>query len=238
MRYAIVIGATSGIGRGLALRLALDGYRVGITGRREELLEVLKSEMPDSFCVSSFDVTDTKLVCKKLEQLVGELGGLDLLVLCAGTGDLNEGLDFEIEESTINTNIVGFTCVADWAFNYFRSHKVGHLVGITSIGGLRGSRHAASYNASKAYQINYLEGLRQLRTRLKLPIHITDIRPGLVDTAMAKGDGLFWVMPVEKAVAQIVDAIGRRKRVVYVTRRWRAIAILFKLLPAFLQERM
>jgi short-subunit dehydrogenase len=62
------------------------------------------------------------------------------------------------------------------------------------VAGIRGSRQAPSYNATKSYQINYLEGLRQ---KSRKSIFVTDIRPGLVDTDMAKGEGLFWVMPVE-----------------------------------------
>jgi short-subunit dehydrogenase len=69
-------------------------------------------------------------------------------------------------------------------------------------------------------------------------IDITDIRPGLADTDMAKGDGLFWISSVEKASKQIYKAISRRKKVAYVTRRWLLIAILLKLLPGAIYERM
>jgi short-subunit dehydrogenase len=109
---------------------------------------------------------------------------------------------------------------------------------ISSIGGIRGSSQAPSYNASKAYQINYTEGLRQKAAKLKMPIFITDIRPGLVDTKMAKGEGLFWVMPLEKAVNQIYKAIIRKKKVVYVTKRWHLIAMILKLIPRPIYDRM
>lgn len=231
MKKAIVIGATSGIGKRLAMLLADNGYKVGITGRRTELLENLRSENNDSYIVKAFNVTDAKVAVEKLEELTVELGGLNLLVYSSGTGDINNNLDFEIEKSTIDTNVVGFTSIADWAFNYFEKQKSGHLVAISSIGGLRGSRQAPAYNATKAYQINYLEGLRQKAARLKEQIIITDIRPGFVDTAMAKGEGLFWVMPVEKVVRQIYKAIIRKKRVVYVTKRWRIIALILKFIP-------
>lgn len=67
---------------------------------------------------------------------------------------------------------------------------------------------------------------------------MTDIRPGLVDTAMAKGEGLFWVMPVERVVAQIMRAIRRRRRVAVVTRRWRVVARLMRWLPEWLYLKM
>lgn len=199
MKRAVVIGATSGIGNGLAKLLVVNDYKVGITGRRSELLEKLKQEHPNSFIVEPLDITDTNTAIEKLKKLAIELGGLDLVIISSGTGDLNEDLDFTIEKRTIDTNVVGFTCVADWAFNYFKNQKFGHLVAISSISGLRGGRQAPAYNATKAYQINYLEALRQKAKNLNQPIFITDIRPGFVDTDMAKGEGKFWVATVEKA---------------------------------------
>lgn len=238
MKKAIIIGATSGMGKGLAKLLVDNGFKVGITGRRTELLENLKAENPVSYFIRSFDVQDTKAAIEELEALTSELGGLELLILCSGTGDINDKLDFEIEKRTIATNVVGFTCIADWAFNYFEKQNFGHLVAISSIGGLRGSRLAPSYNATKAYQMNYLEGLRQKATKLKEQIIITDIRPGFVNTEMAKGEGLFWVMPVEKAVGQIYKAIIGKDKVVYVTKRWRLIAAILKRIPRVIYDKM
>src|SRR3546814_6308751 len=87
----------------------------------------------------------------------------------------------------------------------------GHLVAISSIAGLRGGGDAPAYNASKAFVSNYMEGLRQNMARRGLPIATTDVRPGFVDTAMAKGDGLFWVASPEKAANQNYGAIRARK---------------------------
>jgi short-subunit dehydrogenase len=238
MKKAIIIGATSGIGRELGKLLINTDYKVGLTGRRSELLNELKNAYPNSCFIKSIDVIETSTTIEKLEELTKELGGLDLLIISSGTGDINENLDFEIENRTICTNVIGFTCVADWAFNYFEKQKFGHLVGISSIGGLRGSSHAPAYNATKAYQINYLEGLRQKAKKLKIPIDVTDIRPGLVDTAMAKGKGLFWVMTVEKTAGQICKAIRSKRKITYVTKRWSLIAIILKRIPRVIYDRM
>ncbi len=238
MKNAIIVGATSGIGKELARILVDAGFRVGITGRRLELLEELRSENPAAYVISSFDICRPDEAVEKLEALTAELGRLDLLIISSGTGELNPNLDFTIEKSTIDTNVIGFTCVADWAFNFFGNQGHGHLVAVSSLGGLRGSGEAPAYNASKAWQINYLEGLRQKVRRAKSPVHITDIRPGLVATAMAKGDGLFWVMPVEKTARQIYQAILKKKKVAIVTRRWRIISAILKLLPRSIYERI
>ena len=69
-------------------------------------------------------------------------------------------------------------------------------------------------------------------------IYTTDIRPGFVDTAMAKGEGLFWVTPVDKAVKQIKKAISKKKKVAFISQRWRYVTILFRLLPSAIYCRM
>ncbi len=236
MKKAIIIGASSGIGRALAIELAKSGYLVGITGRRKLELEALKSLRPESFHISAFDATSTDCVAH-LESLATKLGGLDLVVISSGTGELNPVLDFKLEQPTISLNVKGFTEITNWAFNHFKAQGTGHITAITSIAGLRGGRHAPAYNASKAYQINYLEGLRQKTVSEKLNIGITDIRPGFVDTAMAKGEGQFWVASPEKVAHQIMNFIRRKKDVGYVTKRWIIFAWLLKTLPRGLYKR-
>jgi short-subunit dehydrogenase len=238
MKKAIVIGASSGIGRQFAVLLAADNYRVGITGRRDQLLLNLQATNPAQFVVSVFDVTNLAAIPQQLKKLIDELGGLDLLILSSGTGKINPTLDTTIEQDTNAVNVAGFTAITNWAFNFFQKQAFGHFAAITSIAGIRGSRQVPAYFASKAYQINYLEGLRQKAFNLKLPIYVTDIRPGFVDTAMASGENLFWVATVEKAAEQIYKAIENKRDVVYVTKRWRMVAFFSRLVPGFLYKRL
>lgn len=238
MKKVIVVGATSGIGRELAKLLVGEGCQVGITGRRQALLLTLQQQFPSNITTRAFDVTDTDQSITALQDLVHELGGLDLLILSSGTGDLNEHLDFETEKRTIDTNVLGFTAIVDWAFSYFQQQGFGHLTAISSIAGLRGLRQSPSYGASKAFQINYLEALRQKAGHQRLPITLTDIRPGFVDTDMAKGEGLFWVSSVEKASKQILKAILRKKKTAYVTKRWALIAWIIPRIPNFLYHQI
>jgi short-subunit dehydrogenase len=231
MKKAIVIGATSGIGKSLSGILIQNGYTIGITGRRVEMLESLKVKNSDNIYYCQMDVQDVSSIETICNNLVHQLGGLDLLIISAGIGDENKSLDFTIENNVIKTNIQGFTCVADWAINHFKKQGQGHLVNISSIAGLTGNGEAPSYNATKAFQINYLEGLRLNAGKSGTNINVTDVRPGFVDTAMAKGDGLFWVAPVDKAAQQIFTSIKRKKKVVYITKRWRIIGFLLKIMP-------
>ncbi len=230
MKKAIIIGASSGIGRALAKTLIEKNYKVGITGRRSDKLKTLSDSNPEMFQVCSFDVTSSESIMK-LDELVAKLGGLDLLVFSSGMGELNDSLDNEIELDTIELNINSFTKVAGWAYHLFKKQGHGHFVGITSVAGIRGNGHAPAYNASKSFQINYLEGLQHRVAKENPSIHFTDIRPGFVDTAMAKGEGLFWVASTDKAAKQIFNFIKGKQKVGYVTKRWRLIAILLRVVP-------
>ena len=151
MKRAIVIGATSGIGRGLAEELAARGYRVGLVGRREALLREIAAADPAAYSCAVADVTQPDAALAALDGLVAVLDGLELCIVAAGTGDLNPDLDFTVEASAIRTNILGWTAVVDWACRLFERQRGGHLVVISSVGGLRGSGAAPAYNASNRH---------------------------------------------------------------------------------------
>jgi short-subunit dehydrogenase len=166
-----------------------------------------------------------------LTELLEEIGHVDLIVICAGVGFINRTLDWSPERDTIAVNVTGFAAMANVAFRHFLEQRAGHLVNISSIAAIRGNGSAPAYNASKAFESNYMDGLRHKVAKLRMPIAITDVQPGFVDTPMAKGEGRFWMASAEEAAAQIYRAILRRKKHVYVTKRWRLIAWLLKLLP-------
>ena len=211
----LIIGATSGIGKALFEKYIIEGNRLGIVGRRTYLLDELLQEHPDTTFSATADITRQEEIEQAIHTLCAKLEHIDLAIVCSGTGDLNPSLDYALECLAIDTNVRGY----------------GHLVAVTSVGGLRGEPMAPAYSATKAYQINYMEALRKKAYKSGGSITVTDIRPGLVDTVMAKGDGLFWVMPVEKVAHQIISAIRKKKSKVYVTKRWHFLAIINKNLP-------
>ena len=237
-KKAIVVGASSGIGRALAVELARNGYAVGLMSRRTALLEQLQAELGPTARVQTGDVSQPDTAMPALEKLIQEMGGVDLVVLNAGTGHVNPDLKWEMEQETIAVNSLGFAALATVAFNYFTKQGRGHLVGISSVAALLANSRAPAYSASKAFASNYLAGLRCRALRAGLPIVVTDIKPGFVDTAMGQSPGRFWVASPEKAAAQIMDAIRRRAAHAYITRRWRLIAWLFKTLPEFILRRV
>jgi len=232
----IIIGATSGIGKELAQQYLALGHTVAVTGRREELLVELKKQYPALY-TSCFDVQAGNAV-EQLQLLIAEMGGVDLLIYSAGYGDPSTELVAEVEIDSTTTNVMGFVKIATYTFNYFLQQGHGQLAVISSVAALRGNSYAPAYSASKAYVSNYAEGLNIKAHKLHANIVVTDIRPGFVKTKMAKGNGQFWVAPVDKAARQIISAITAKKRVAYITKRWALIAFLFKRLPYWVYKRI
>jgi short-subunit dehydrogenase len=237
MKKVIIIGATSGIGRGLAKLYAADNYLVGATGRREELLLSLQTEFPQKIITACFDVTSDDSITQ-LQSLIHKLGGLDLLLYNSGYGEPSETLDWAIDKQTIDINVNGFTAIVNFAFNYFVQQGHGQIAATSSIAAIRGNSWAPAYSASKAFISTYCEGLNMKAYKMKVDIIITDIQPGFIKTKMAKGNGQFWVAPVDKAVAQIFSAIQRKKRKAYITKRWWLIAKLMRLIPYWLYKKI
>ncbi len=238
MRTAIVFGATSGIGRSLTEKLIKDGYKVAITGRRLEKLQELQKAYPEHIIYKQNDIQDINDVEKVFHEIVSELGHVDLVIQSSGVGFVNPKLEWDKESQTIHTNVEGVTKLYTLAYLLFKKQGFGHLVGITSIASLRGSRAAPVYFASKAYQKSYLEGLYIKTKSIKTnKVFVTDIRPGFVDTAMALGDDIFWMVPLEKATRQIYRAIQKKKRVAYISKRWALIAFVLKVVPAWLLKK-
>jgi short-subunit dehydrogenase len=242
MKKAIIIGATSGIGKELAMILCQNDYHVGVTGRRTELLQALEKDFPGNIFTETFDVTGNENLVH-FSSLVEKLGGLDLLVYNSGFGEPSEKLEPEIDRITIRTNVNGFTEITNYAFNYFVKQGSGHLVGISSIASNRGSSWAPAYSASKAFMSNYLEGLQMKARKIRLSenpanIVVTDIQPGFVGSKMAKGNKQFWVVPLDKAARQIYHAIKTKKRKAYISKRWRLIAILLRIIPYTILKRI
>jgi short-subunit dehydrogenase len=235
----IVVGASSGIGRALALGLARAGWTLGVTGRRVALLETLRDEIGGTAFVQEMDVADVPAAMARLEELIAAMGGVDLVVLNAGTGAVNPDLTWELEEPAIRVNAHGFAAMANVTMRHFLARGRGHLVGISSLNALRGSRYAPAYSASKAFASNYLEALAFYAAHRGLPIAVTDIQPGFVDTAMTRDQTRkFWVATPEEAAEQIHAAIRRRKRRAVVTRRWVPVAWLMRALPHWAYRRI
>jgi short-subunit dehydrogenase len=239
----IIIGASSGIGKALAKLYVENGWQVGITGRRADLLNEIASQYPSQVFTECFDVRGDDNI-SHIQSLIDKLGGLDLIIYNSGFGDPSLALEWELDKKTYETNVKGFIEIAHYAYNFFVQQGHGHIAATSSLASIRGNSWAPAYSASKAFMSVYMEGLHMKakkwarKNNSRQTVFITDIQPGFVNTKQAKGNGQFWVAPVEKVARQIFQAIEKKVWRVYITRRWWLIAQLMKWAPGWLYHRL
>ena len=232
-KRAIVIGASSGIGREVAQLLMKDGWTVGVAARREERLREIGAAACQQIDVTQDDATE------RLRQLIAALGGMDLFFYASGIGKQNRELHEDIELATVQTNALGFTRMIGEAYRYFAEQGSGHIAAISSIAGTKGLGPAPSYSATKAMQNVYLQALEQQAHARGLNIRFTDIRPGFVDTALLSGDFRYPLMLKPEAVARsIVRAIKRHRHVRVIDWKYRLITALWRRIPKCVWRRI
>lgn len=239
----LITGASSGLGEGMAREFARRGYRVALTGRRIDRLEVLQKELQaiaPQVIVKVLDVTQYDSVQPTLEAIADELGGLDIVVANSGVGQFFPvGSDhFTDICTTIDTNITGAVATIDAAVRIFQRQEAGHIVGISSVSAIRGLPGQGIYSASKAAVSRYLESLRL--EVFGSNIIVTELAPGFIDTDMNRGlASRPFVIPLEKGARILADKIESRINFSYVPAwPWALIARLIRFLPnKFLVER-
>ncbi len=228
---AIVMGASSGMGREVARLLLAEGWQVGVAARRADELERIRAEYPEQTSVAVIDVTDDA-AGGQLLNLADRMGGMDLYFHSAGIGKQNPDVDADIELRTVATNGVGFTLMIDAAFSYMASHGGGHIAAITSVAGTKGLGMAPSYSATKAFQNTYLQALEQLANMRRLDIRFTDIRPGFVATDLLDDQHHYpMLMPVQATARRIVKAVMAGRHVAVVDWRYRVLVALWRRVP-------
>ena len=232
-----ITGASSGIGRQLALEFARRGYRLGLTARRGELLAQLRDELSRQSAAqvetATLDVTDYPAVARCVRDMAASLSGLDIVVANAGIGNgekVGRG-EFAKTQKTLETNVLGAIATLDTAVELFRAQGRGQVVGISSVAGFRGMPGAASYCASKSALTTYLEALRaELHGQ---PIQVTALYPGYIDTPINRDMGSRpFVIDVEKGGRLLAGLIEKRVGRASVPRLpWALVRRLLPLLP-------
>ncbi|MBS1703422.1 MAG: SDR family NAD(P)-dependent oxidoreductase [Armatimonadetes bacterium] len=188
MKYktAIVIGASSGIGREIVRILAQQGVKVAAVARRRALLDELANEFPNQVLAFEHDVLNTGEVPELFLDMTKQLNGLDLFVYCSGVMPEISPTEFNFEKdkSMADVNMVGAIAWCNQAAERFMNTKHGYLVGIGSVAGDRGRQLQPVYNASKAFLHTYLEALRNRLSRYG--VVVSTIKPGPVETDLAR----------------------------------------------------
>ncbi len=245
-RRAIVVGASSGMGAALVSQLASEGYQVAALARRESALKELEQSCAEScrtsggrVLVRKHDVLDTDSVPALFEELVREMGGLDLLIYAAGIMPSVAADEFSTEKdlSMLAVNVAGCIAWCNPTANYFKSRRSGTLIGISSIAGDRGRRGAPVYGTTKAAMNTYFEALRNRLA--EWGVHVCTIKPGFIDTPMTKDvEGMFWLIGPKVAARTILGAARNRVNTRYVPLRWQAVGTVIKLIPSFIFKKL
>ncbi|MGI9625467.1 MAG: SDR family NAD(P)-dependent oxidoreductase [Longimicrobiales bacterium] len=214
---AFVTGASSGIGRGLAVRLAQEGYAVGLAARRLDRLQEVAGDIRDyggQAVAYQCDVSRESEVRGAVVRCRSDMGPIELLVANAGIGMRTDAGDLDSAEvdHLMSVNFMGAVYAVEAVLPDMLARKSGQLVTVASIAGFGGLPKTAAYSASKAAMINFFESLR-----LDLEgegIAVTVVNPGYVQTEMTVADGRTrpFIMEVDEAVDRMIRAIVQRRR--------------------------
>ena len=243
-KSVFITGASSGLGRQMAIEFARRGYQLALSARRLDVLQALRLSLQQAGAgqvhIAELDVRDAAAVLRVFGEACTALGRIDIVVANAGIG--NHGrigqLPFERVRDTIDTNLIGLMATVDAAMPYFRAQGRGHLVGISSVAAFRGLPGGGVYGASKAAVTNYLEALRaEVRGSAIL---VTTLSPGFIDTPINQAaKSRPFVIPVERGGRLLVDLIERRVQTATVPAwPWALVARLLPVLPAALLARI
>lgn len=234
----IISGATSGIGCEIAKIYISQGWKVGIIGRRENLLKELQDLNSSNVFVQAMDINSDNATLQ-FQNLITQLGGMDIYFHVSGIGYQNTQLDYAKELNTVETNCQGFTRMVTFAFNYFAEHGGGHIAAITSIAGTKGLGVSPAYSATKRYQNQYLQCLAQLSSMRKAKIIFTDIRPGFVATDLLNDSHNYPMLMNKTDVAKAAyKAVEKKKRIKIIDWRYYFLVAAWKCIPNCIWERI
>lgn len=210
---AWVTGASSGIGRAVAERLAREGFTVFVTARSAEALDDLAEaagRTGGAVVAKPGDVTDAAAMRRIAEDIVAENGKLALAVFNAGVFQPVHGecLDRAVFEKTFTVNLMGVVNGLAPAIDIMKGEKRGHIVIVSSVTGYGGLPTSAAYGASKAALINMAESLKFDLDKLGIRIQV--VNPGFVDTPATRKNPFKMpaLMPVEAAAERLVRGLG------------------------------
>ena len=222
-KVVLITGASSGIGRGLAVDLAARGAKLGLVARRKAILDeiVLEigtgkngNEQSANVLAIAADVQDAESMRAAAERLQSEFGRVDVLIANAGIGATNDAAELDADQlaNVINVNVIGAANSVAAVVPQMVKRGSGHLVVISSLAAYRGLPKSAAYCASKAAVSAMFESLRlDLRSH---GIAVTIIHPGFIKTPLTAGRQakLPWLQDLDPAVKKIVTAIEKRKK--------------------------
>ena len=240
-KTVMITGASSGIGKGLALAIADRGARVGLVARRQNLLDeivnALRLRGKKAFAVAA-DVRDADAMEAAADRLREQLGPIDILVANAGIGTSSHisQLDPIHVANVMSINVLGAANSVAAVVPQMVARGKGQLVAISSLAAYRGLAKSAAYCASKAAMSAYFESVRiDLR---RTGVDVTIIHPGFIKTALTSGRGakMPFLMELDDAIPKILAAIEKRKKSVAFPWQLATVVRATRFMPAFMYD--
>jgi NAD(P)-dependent dehydrogenase (short-subunit alcohol dehydrogenase family) len=244
-KVVLITGASSGIGRGLALELARRGAKLGLVARRRELLQEIAAEISSlpggneaAVLALTADVSDQQSMRDAATRLMAAFGGIDVLVANAGIGVTNPVTEFDAGKlaAVVRVNVIGAANSVQAVLPGMIARGRGQLVVISSLAAYRGLPKSAAYCASKAAVSAMFESFRL--DLGPLGIDVTIIHPGFIKTPLTadRQARLPWLMECETAVNKILGAVEKRKKSYAFPWQLASIVRLGMIMPNFMYD--
>jgi short-subunit dehydrogenase len=238
-KRALITGASSGIGEGLARELARRGWELALLARRDDLLQTLAAQLPRAVGIGC-DVADKQSVRDAVRRAETELGGpIDLAIANAGVGIPTWAFEFNIDdaEQMMRVNVLGMMYLFDAVVPSMVERRAGRFAGVASIAGLRGLPSSAVYSATKSAMQTFLEA-----SRIELApfgVGVTIVNPGFVATPMTeKNARMPFLWQVDRAARYIANGLEAGKPLIEFPRPMSLLMRTARILPRALYDRM
>lgn len=236
---ALIVGATSDIGRAVARRFGRDGWALQLAGRNLDQLEAEARDL--RLRGASVSTYECDILHDGAVSLVDSLSVLPDVSVCVvgllGDQEVAER-DGSAAERVMRTNYVGPALLMGELANRFEDRGSGILVGVSSIAGERGRRANYLYGSAKSGFSAFLSGLRNRLCRAG--VHVVTVKPGFVRTRMTDHLDLPDLLTVdpEHVADRIAGAVRKSQDVIYVGRIWRVVALVLRAIPERLFKRL
>ena len=240
--YALITGASSGIGREFARQLSLEGHPLILVARRRDRLETLRAELGTECLLLPADLARREDLIRLCEDLVGRR--IDVFINNAGFGVSGPfmGTDLMREVNMIDVNVTAQHVLLKYVLHRMEAEGGGSILNVASSAGLfPGGPFMSGYYATKAYMASLTRGVAEELRQGKSPVYVGCLCPGPVNTEFNAVADVTFALPgisAEECVSYALRMMRRKKTVIVPGREIRAAVVGQRLLPAALTVRL